>query len=125
MNNLYKTKRRIPDAVLDDDKTALIGLQSIVGYKPTNANYTVEKIVALATDWENKQKAAIAAKQAAETAMDDLVDAARLFHDAILGAKNQVVAQFGDDSNEIQTVGMKKRSDYKRPIRKNNKKTTA
>jgi hypothetical protein len=31
----------------------------------------------------------------------------------MLGAKNQVKAQFGDSSNEIQSLGLKKKSEYK------------
>jgi hypothetical protein len=38
-------------------------------------------------------------------------------HNAVLGARTQVRAQYGDDSNELQAVGHKKRSDRKRPSR--------
>ncbi|HEX8501979.1 MAG TPA: hypothetical protein VF659_15455 [Pyrinomonadaceae bacterium] len=40
------------------------------------------------------------------------------FHNAILGAKVQVEAQFGSDSDEFASLGMKKKSDYKRPARR-------
>ncbi|MDQ1590721.1 MAG: hypothetical protein QOG71_1348 [Pyrinomonadaceae bacterium] len=36
----------------------------------------------------------------------------------VLGSRDQVVAQFGKDSNEVQAVGLKKASEYKRPARK-------
>ncbi|NQW29702.1 MAG: hypothetical protein HQ472_04240 [Ignavibacteria bacterium] len=35
------------------------------------------------------------------------------FHDIVLGAKRQVIAQYGDDSDEITTLGMKKKSERK------------
>jgi hypothetical protein len=38
-------------------------------------------------------------------------------HNAVLGARTQVRAQYGHDSNELQAVGHKKRSDRKRPSR--------
>ena len=41
------------------------------------------------------------------------------FHDFIFGAKTQVNAQFGDSSNEIQVLGLKKKSEYKSPTKKN------
>ncbi|HEX8686139.1 MAG TPA: hypothetical protein VF654_06540, partial [Pyrinomonadaceae bacterium] len=40
------------------------------------------------------------------------------FHNAILGAKVQVEAQFGSDSDEFASLGMKKKSDYKSPTRR-------
>ena len=48
-------------------------------------------------------------------------DAARLaeweFHNAVLAMKEVVKGQFGSDSNEAQSVGLKKKSDRKRPTR--------
>ncbi len=39
------------------------------------------------------------------------------FHELVLGAKRQVIAQYGDDSDEITSLGMKKKSErrYGRP----------
>lgn len=50
-----------------------------------------------------------------DAARDDATAAEWDFHNGILGAKDQVIAQFGDDSNEVQGVGLKKKSDYKSP----------
>ena len=46
---------------------------------------------------------------------DEAVAADWAFHNAVLGAADQVVAQFGKDSNEIQALGYKKKSEYKSP----------
>ena len=40
----------------------------------------------------------------------------------MLGAKDQVKAQFGKDSIQLQELGLKKTSDYKRPGRKTKSK---
>ena len=46
----------------------------------------------------------------------DVVNAKeRAFHNAMLGTKKQVVAQFGENSDEVQAVGLKKKSEYKSP----------
>jgi hypothetical protein len=49
-------------------------------------------------------------------------DAARLaeweFHNAVLAMKEVVRGQYGSDSDEAQAVGLKKKSDRKRPSRK-------
>lgn len=36
------------------------------------------------------------------------------FHNLILGMRDQVTAQFGRNSNEVQFVGRKKTSEYRR-----------
>jgi hypothetical protein len=36
----------------------------------------------------------------------------------MLGAKDQIVAQFGRDSNEAEAVGLKKKSEYKTRTRR-------
>jgi len=50
------------------------------------------------------------------------VDAARLaeweFHNAVLAMKEVVRGQYGSDSDQAQAVGLKKKSDRKRPHRK-------
>ena len=35
------------------------------------------------------------------------------FHNLILGAKEQVIAQYGKDSTQVQELGLKRKSDYK------------
>jgi hypothetical protein len=50
-----------------------------------------------------------------DTARDEATAAEWAFHNAMLGGKDQVKAQFGVDSNELQAVGLKKKSEYKSP----------
>ena len=57
---------------------------------------------------------------AAEAARDDEVAAQWAFHDFIIGARTQVKAQCGDSSNQVQSVGLKKKSEYKSPAKKKN-----
>jgi hypothetical protein len=64
-----------------------------------------------------RQLAEILAQQALATARDIACAAEWALHNAVLGARTQVRAQFGDDSNEVQAVGLKKASDRKRPAR--------
>jgi hypothetical protein len=57
------------------------------------------------------------------TATDHLAVARWNFHNVILQVKEQIRAQFGSDSVEIQSLGLKRASERKRPIRKNSKVT--
>jgi len=45
------------------------------------------------------------------------------FHNIILASKDQVKAQFGKDSNELHSMGIKKSSEYKK--RASKKKASA
>jgi len=51
-------------------------------------------------------------------ARDDATAAEWAFHNAILGVKKQVIAQYGEDSNEMQSLGLTKKSEIVRPGRK-------
>ena len=53
-----------------------------------------------------------------QTARDANVTAQWGFHNAILGAKRQIVAQYGDDSDEAQAVGLTKKCERAKPSRK-------
>jgi hypothetical protein len=39
-------------------------------------------------------------------------------YEAIRGAKEQVIAQYGGDSLAVQAIGLKRRSQRKRPVRR-------
>jgi hypothetical protein len=56
-------------------------------------------------------------------AHDATTAAAWALHKAVLGAKSQVIAQFGPDSNAVAALGLKKKSEYRRPPRRSGKTT--
>ena len=58
------------------------------------------------------------AQATADSERDNAVAAEWDFHNFVLGAKEQVIAQFGKDSNEVQSIGLKKKSEYKSRKRK-------
>lgn len=107
-----KTKRLRP-AVLQADIEAFAAWQAIAGYNPANAAYEVAKGATAKTAMETKQTDEVQKQTASDAARDDAIASEWDFHDFMLGVKDQVKAQFGPDSNEIQSLGMKKKSDYK------------
>jgi hypothetical protein len=66
---------------------------------------------------QGQQSAETQAEAAYKAARDNAVAAEWAFHNAVLGAKEQVIAQFGKDSNEVQAIGLKKKSERKSPSR--------
>ncbi len=87
---------RLSPARIQEDRDAFAALQAIAGYTPNNPAYAISALTAA-------------------TARDEAAAREWEFHDLILGAKDQIRAQFGKDSTEVQAVGLKRRSEYSRP----------
>lgn len=114
---LQNTSRRLSAQLLDQDIDALNGFNTVQDYSTQRKEATPEAL--------QQAYQTMLAQQQIETEKLALyraaADAARLaeweFHNAILAMKEVVRGQFGTDSNEAQAVGLKKKSDRKRPTR--------
>jgi hypothetical protein len=113
-----ETRRNSPQ-VISDDVDSFNALVGVDGYDPSNTDYTVAKVTAAKTAMETAQQAETQAEAAWKAARDAANAKEWAFHNAVLGAKKQVVAQFGDDSDESQAIGFKKKSEWKAPQRNN------
>jgi len=107
--------KRLDKKIVTNDKNTFANLKTVNGYAPANKNFEVAKGTPLSTELETKREVEAQAKSAAKAARDNAKESEWQFHDFILGAKRQVAAQFGDDSNEYQSLGLKKKSERKRP----------
>jgi hypothetical protein len=115
-----ETHRLIP-SVIQANKDAYNALTNIKNYSPANAAYKMAALTAAFNDMLAKQAAETQALASYKAARDNVNAAEWAFHNLILGTKDQVIAQFGKDSNEAQAIGLKKKSEYKKPARKNGK----
>jgi hypothetical protein len=113
------TTRRLRFQVISQDVTSFHGLQTVSTYDTNRSNASVANI--------QQAYQAMLAQQQAETEKLALyraaVDAARLaeweFHNSVLAMKEVVRGQYGSDSDQAQAIGLKKKSNRKRPSRKN------
>ncbi|MBC6433779.1 hypothetical protein FM036_25195 [Nostoc sp. HG1] len=112
------TTRRLRPQLIGEDVTSWHGLQTIGTYETTRAD-------ASAINLQQAYKAMLAQQQAETeklTLYRAAADAARLaeweFHNAVLAMKEVVRGQYGLDSDQAQAVGLKKKSEYKRPSRR-------
>jgi hypothetical protein len=108
---------RIRPSHLQQDRDAFGALKGIADYKPAKPDYSVASIMTLQTAMVDKRDIEAQKQGELDAARDDSTAAEWAFHNAVLGAKEQVVAQFGADSNELQALGYKKKSEYKSPSR--------
>jgi hypothetical protein len=112
-----QTARVRPD-LLALDREAYIAAQALGDYAPANAAYVKTAMTACFTAMAAAQETEIKAEQALAAARDNSVSAEWGFHNLVLGVKTQVAAQYGPDSNELQSLGLKKKSEHKAPRRK-------
>jgi hypothetical protein len=115
--------RRLKPSITDEDKRAFSTLQAIPNYKPINPEYTIDKIATQLNEMEAARAIEAQAAASLNAARDRMIAAEWAFHNAILGVKQQVLAQFGSDANEIQALGLKKKSERKSPTRSKTPKT--
>ena len=117
-----ETKRLRP-AQIQLNKDHFANLKKIAAYAPANPAYTLTLIDASETAMNADGAAEAQALAAAAAARDTAVASEWKHHNLMLGARDQIVAQFGRDSNEAQMVGLTKKSERKSPGRKPTKPT--
>jgi hypothetical protein len=115
---------RVRPEVLAADQEVYIVVQALGDYKPANAVYAKTALTPCYTAMQSAREIDIKAEQARAAAHDNLVAAEWDFHNRMLGVKAQVVAQYGPDSNEVQSLGVKKKSERKAPGRRKEAKST-
>ncbi len=116
--------RRLPADDIQTNRHALIGVQSLPNYAPMNSAYSAGTLGELGRAMEAAQQAEVRAVQALATARDLAAAAEWALHDGLLGAKAQVIAQFGPDSSAVQLLGLKRKSERRRPVRRTPPPTT-
>jgi hypothetical protein len=112
-----ETRRLSPKQLVDNIST-LSALQNIQDYIPSNDNYAVKTGLTKQTAMQQLQANEMQAEASLKAARDNAVAAEWDFHNYILGVKQQVMAQYGASSNELQGLGLKKKTEYKAPARK-------
>ncbi|BAY17334.1 hypothetical protein NIES21_31710 [Anabaenopsis circularis NIES-21] len=112
------TTRRLRPQVIGQDVDSLHGLQTIGTYETSRADAKVANL-------QQAYQAMLTTQQVETeklTMYRAAADAARLaeweFHNAVIAMKEVVRGQYGSDSDQAQAVGLKKKSDRKRPSRK-------
>jgi hypothetical protein len=105
--------RRLTPAQISEDEKVYAGVKALTNYTPANPAYALSALDAARAAMHSAQQQELAAQAAAESARDALVAAQWNYHNALLGAGEQVSAQYGKDSNEWQSLGKKKKSEFK------------
>jgi hypothetical protein len=103
--------KRISPKVLRADRDALAAIQVMSDYSPPDKRCTLDKLAAQRAVVEVAQAAEVQQRAEADAARDHACAAEWAFHNLMLDAKTQVRAQYGEDSNQLQALGLKKKSE--------------
>ncbi len=112
--------KRLPPGKIEADENGFAALEQIQGYTPINNTYSLGAVRSAHEELRDLRHAAAAAQAEAQAARDSAVAKEWEFHNLMLGVKEQVIAQFGKDSTEVEALGLKRKSDYKPPKRRSN-----
>jgi hypothetical protein len=104
---------RIRPIVLEADRQASVAVREMAGYAPANPAYSQAAMSDRLAALQAAQELEIRAENALDAARDNTVAAEWEFHNFMLGVKAQVTAQYGPDSNEVQALGLTKKSERK------------
>jgi hypothetical protein len=108
----------LPTDTIDADRMTLLALKNLADYSAVNPNYATAALISLEADVIRAQEATARARMALAAARAAEITVVREFHNRMLVAKAAVIAQYGNDSPAVQAIGLKKKSDYKRPTRR-------
>jgi hypothetical protein len=107
-------QKRLNKKILQEDREAFAALQAIEDYNPSNKDFELAKVTDSHQEMVTDQTDEVQKHAVANASSDKATDSERGFHNNILGAKNQVKAQYGENSDEYASLGMKKKDEYKR-----------
>lgn len=115
---------RLKPSTLEADIAALNALQTVAGYLPANPAYSATAVAQAISDLRAAQAAEDRTNAALKAARDQAAAAEWEFHNLMLGVKEQAIAPYGKDSVEVQSLGLKRKSEYKsrKPKSKNEPK---
>ena len=105
--------RRLPPDTLEADLDCITALKAIEGYAPSNPTDTLTALNDIQTRVAAAQERELHAANAYAAARDDAVLLENERHERVKSVKNQVRAQYGNDSNEVASLGLKKASERK------------
>jgi len=108
---------RVQADVLEADQKAFLLLKDMVGYKPTNPACSIEAMSAKYETLRVAQEKELKLQDALTAARDATVAAGWDLHNGMLDVKVQVAAQYGTSSDQVASLGLKKKSERKAPTR--------
>ena len=108
----------VPHVTLTADHETVKALQGMIDYQPLNPAYSSTQLMQLQATLTQAEQAEKEAEVALAQARAIRAETTHTYHDAVVGARAHVVAQYGPDSTAISLVGLTRKSERKRPVKR-------
>jgi hypothetical protein len=108
-------QQRLSARSLKEDRANYIALKDMKDFDPRNKVCSLPNMETLFNNMAVTKAEEVRVQKLLASIMDNAIEAEWAFHNAMLVAKEQVIGQYGSNSNEVQAIGLKKVADYKRP----------
>lgn len=109
---------RLSPERVDADYKAINAVANMPDYAPLQNDLEVENLAALRNAIEQHRLEMQRINDLLNSTRHKLQAAEWQLHDAMLRVKDHVIVQYGADSPQVETLGLKKRSERRRPVRK-------
>ncbi|MBD1822721.1 hypothetical protein H6F51_09450 [Cyanobacteria bacterium FACHB-DQ100] len=118
---LPDTSQRLRSGIIDQDINALRGAKGILDYIPSRSEADLIKLSEIERKLHHLYELEIQAKAKHRALLDEVREIEWEFHQGVQAMKNSVLAQYGKNSHQAESIGYKKLENHKRPKRRNSK----
>ena len=94
----------VPPPTLADDHKTVMALQNIPTFQYINPIHNPAELLRIQTVLIQEEQEEQAAEQALMQIRTRRATTSQTYHDAVVGARAQVLAQYGSDSNEVALI---------------------
>lgn len=109
------TSRRLSPSNIESDIVSLNGLKSIPDYAPVRPIAAQSALIEAQEAMTSAQSEEDRLRVLYQAAADVAREAEWEFHNRVLAMKEAIRGQFGANSSQVQAVGLKRKSERKRP----------
>jgi hypothetical protein len=100
------------------DRTTLRALKLLPDYAPLNQAYSTNALLTLDQQLNQAEEREFQLETALAAARASRAELSTMLHQGVIGAKIAVISQYGHNSDAVASLGLKKKSEYRRPARR-------
>jgi hypothetical protein len=114
---MKKQKKRLRKEIVQADVALMAVFKTLPGYAPRNPQFSVAAMEQSHNELAQLLHEELLIEMQLAAVRERIVEVGHRYHDQLLGGKHEAVVQFGDDSVEIEALGIKRKSERKQPRR--------
>ncbi|NOS91000.1 MAG: hypothetical protein HOP30_03700 [Cyclobacteriaceae bacterium] len=115
---MEKKMRRLSKSITEKNVVACSNIATITNYTPVKEESSKEMLKLHLDQMLDAKRMEADAEVKWKAQRASAIEAEWQLHTTMQACKAYVVSQFGPDSNEAESIGLKKKSEYKKPKRK-------